>query len=190
MKKALTILAIMVIVAGALFADAPAGSTGLIKIKSSVERQDPTFVIKATYGNTEVTGDTDGENLEVNDISQGDVKVGFAIYQTTVAKNRYCYSFSIEVENFKKDGYTVSTDVLISKPTGAWYAKDSANGIAKAVAPKVSGNVITCSVTFNGKKPIDESDTAKTSFDVTWKEDKAAPFGDYEADVTMTIEVD
>ena len=189
MKKALTILAIMVIVAGALFADAPAGSIGLIKIKSTVERQDPTFVIKASYGNQVATGDTDGEDLIVDDISQGDVSVDFAIFQTTTAKNRFTYSFKVEVTKFASATYTVEKDVTVGQPSGVWYVEDADEGIGTVEDPDVTNNVLTCSVTFTGKKAVVESDTAKTSFNVTWEGDREAPAGDYEADVTMTITV-
>ena len=192
MKKALTILAIMVIVAGALFADAPAGSTGLIKIKSTVERQDPTFVIKGFWDSQVVTGDEDGEDLFVNDISQGDVSVNFSIYQSTAAKNRYKYSFKVEVTKFvgAAHNYLVDKDVTVGAPTGTWYTADAAEGIGFVEQPTVVNNELVASVTFNGNKAVVESSEAKTSFNVLWKEDKAAPADDYEADVKMTVTVD
>ena len=192
MKKALTIIAILVIVTGTLFAAAPAGSTGLIKIKSTVERKDPTFVIKASYGNQVATGDTDGEDLIVDDISQGEVSVDFAIYQTTVAKNRYKYSFKVEVTKFvgAQYDYTVDKNVTVGQPTtSGWYTTNVPEGIGFVEEPVVVDNVLTCSVTFNGNKAVSESDTAKTSFNVTWEDDREAPADDYEADVTMTITV-
>ena len=192
MKKALTILAIMVIVAGALFADAPAGSTGLIKIKSTVERQDPTFIIKGFWDSQAVTGDEDGEDLFVNDISQGDVSVDFSIYQSTTAKNRYKYSFKVEVTKFvgATHNYLVDKDVTVGAPTGTWYTADAAEGIGFVDQPAVVNNELVASVTFNGNKAVVGSNDAKTSFNVLWKEDKAAPADDYEANVKMTVTVE
>ena len=192
MKKALTILAIMVIVAGALFADAPAGSTGVIKIKSTVERQDPTFIIKGFWDSQVVTGDEDGEDLFVNDISQGDVSVDFSIYQSTTAKNRYKYSFKVEVTKFVgvNHNYSVNTAVTVGAPSGTWYTADAAEGIGFVEQPAVVNNELVASVTFNGNKAVVGSNDAKTSFNVLWKEDKAAPADDYEANVTMTVTVE
>lgn len=192
MKKTLTILAIMVIVAGALFADAPDGSTGLIKIKSTVVRQDPTFIIKGFWDSQVVTGDEDGEDLFVNDISQGDVSVNFSIYQSTTAKNRYKYSFKVEVTKFvgAAHNYLVDTAVTVGAPSGTWYTADVAEGIGFVEQPTVVNNELVASVTFNGNKAVVGSSDAKTSFNVLWKEDKAAPADDYEADVKMTVTVD
>lgn len=192
MKKALTILAIMVIVAGALFADAPDGSTGLIKIKSTVVRQDPTFIIKGFWDSQVVTGSKDGEDLFVNDISQGDVSVDFSIYQSTTAKNRYKYSFKVEVTKFvgAAHNYLVDTAVTVGAPSGTWYTADVDEGIGLVEQPKVVNNELVASVTFNGNKAVVGSNDAKTSFNVLWKEDKAAPADDYEADVKMTVTVD
>jgi len=200
MKKAFAILAILIIVTGALFADAPVHGVGSIKIKSTVERQDPTFVIKAFYENPAspvtgaqvVTGDEDGEDVFVNDISQGEVSVDFAIYQTSPAKNRYKYSFKVEVTKFKGAvyAYTVNGDVTVGQPTtNEWYVTNTTEGIGFVEEPVVIDNVLTCSVTFNGNKAVAESDTAKTSFNVTWEDDKAAPADDYEAEVKMTVTV-
>ena len=190
MKKALAILAVLVIVTGAVFADAPAGSTALIRIKSTVEREDPTFVIKAFYGDQEVTGDADGEDLEVSDISQGDVKVAFSIFQKTDAKNRFGYTFKVTVTKFKSNDYTVDKDITVDNLTGDWYTVNVADGISAIEAPEIANNIFTGAVTFNGKKAVLGSTTAKTSFDVTWTGDREAPAGDYEADVEMTITVD
>lgn len=192
MKKALTILAIMVIVAGALFADAPAGSTGLIKIKSTVVRQDPTFIITGFWDSQVVTGSKDGEDLFVNDISQGDVSVDFSIYQSTTAKNRYKYSFKVEVTKFvgAAHNYLVDTAVTVGAPSGTWYTANVDEGIGFVEQPTVVNNELVASVTFNGNKAVVGSNDAKTSFNVLWKEDKAAPADDYEADVKMTVTVD
>lgn len=192
MKKALTILAIMAIVAGALFADAPAGSIGIIKIKSTVEREDPTFIIKGFWDSQAATGDENGEDLFVNDISQGDVSVDFSIYQSTTAKNRYKYSFKVEVTKFVgvNYNYPVNTAVTVGAPSGTWYTADVDEGIGFVEQPAVVNNELVASVTFNGNKAVVGSNDAKTSFNVLWKEDKAAPADDYEADVKMTVTVD
>lgn len=192
MKKALAILAVLVIVTGALFAAQPAGSIGLIKIKSTVERQDPTFIIKAFWDTQVATGDEDGEELVVNDISQGDVSVDFAIYQTTTAKNRFKYSFMVEVTRFvgAQHNYTVDKDVTVGQPSGTWYTENVPDGIGAVESPAVANNVLTCSVTFNGNKAVvGSTDDAKTSFNVLWEEDKEAPADDYEAEVKLTVTV-
>ena len=197
MKKALTILAIVITVTGALFAatdTTPAGSTGIIKIKSHVDRVDPSFEIRAAYGNQNVAGVGDpGAVLSVSDISDGDVTVAFGIYQTQKANNRFKYHFTVAFGKFASGTYTVNKDITIANLSGDWYTAGEATGVKSVdtlhVNPANDSEIIGL-VEFSGTQAVDASTTAKRSFDVTWEGDREAPAGDYEADVTMTIEVD
>lgn len=201
MKKVLTILAILVVLTSAVFADAlgataPSDSSSIIKIKSTVARKDPSFAIKTAMASDNVTGTETGDDAiyTAGDISQADITVTFGIYQTAAAKNRFGYSFTITADKFEQQvtsgtAYVVDKAVTVGTPSG-WYVKDVDNGIGDVVAPAASGSSLTAKVTFTGKKEVAASETAKTTFDITWTADREAPAGDYIADVTMEIVVD
>ena len=116
MKKALTILTVMILITSAVFAStdtAPAGSVGIIKIRSHVDREDPFFEIRATFGNQNATGlETPGSVLSVSDISDGDVTVAFGIYQTNRANNRFKYHFTVAFGHFTNG---TMTDALLAE---------------------------------------------------------------------------
>jgi len=197
MKKALTILTVMILITSAVFAStdtAPAGSTGIIKIKSHVDRVDPSFEIRAAYGNQNATGVGDpGSVLSVSDISDGDVTVAFGIYQTQKANNRFKYHFTVAFGHFTNGTYIVDEDITIKNLAGDWYTAGEATGVKSVdtlhVNPANETEIIGL-VEFSGIQAVDASTTAKRTFEVTWTGDREAPAGDYEADVTMTIEVD
>ena len=122
MKKLIAILAIMIVLVGAVFATDPVdttpdGATQRVTIKSTVGRKDPTFLLKglkdagtftntgaqdaadvvdATTGNASAAGSYDGTLLtSAKDISQDDVVASFGVFQTADAKNKFAYSFTI-----------------------------------------------------------------------------------------------
>ena len=203
MKKVITVLAILVVLTSAIFAETEsaqtaAGSTNKIKITSTVLRQDPTFSLKGTNGNNVTVTSADGEEKElaVGDISQDDITVTFGIYQTADAKNRFGYSFQVgftpltrkldSENNPVTNGYPVAG--TMADPNNAnWYVS-STNGIGASVAPSVTDNVLSGSVTFDGDAVVAADAIAKTTFSVTWNSDRLAPAGVYEADVTLTVQ--
>ena len=122
MKKLIAILAIAIVLVGAVFADpvntTPDGATQRITIKSTVERKDPTFLLKGledaasftnagaqgattivadqTTGELSAAGSHDGTLLTSGkDISQDNVVASFGIFQTADAKNRFAYTFAV-----------------------------------------------------------------------------------------------
>ena len=203
MKKVITVLAILVVLTSAIFAAEAAGSTNIIRIKSTVLRQDPTFSLKATNSGSSTVEAADGETTDLvvaEDISQSDITVTFGIYQTAAAKNRFVYSFQVGVTELKKvnqsgavitgDGaYTVETGVLMADPDNTNWYDDANDGIGDATAPSVTDNVLSGTVEFDGEAVVDADDDAKTTFNVTWTSDREAPAGDYMADITMTVTV-
>ena len=197
MKKALTILTVMILITSAVFAStdtAPAGSVGIIKIRSHVDREDPIFEIRAAFGNQNATGVEDpGSVLSVSDISDGDVTVAFGIYQTHRANNRFKYHFTVAFGQFTNGTYTVNKDITIANLAGDWYTAGETTGVKSVETMQVNPaneTEIIGLVEFSGIQAVDASTTAKRTFEVTWTGDREAPAGDYEADVTMTIEVD
>ena len=197
MKKALTILTVMILITSAVFAStdtAPAGSVGIIKIRSHVDREDPIFEIRAAFGNQNATGVEDpGSVLSVSDISDGDVTVAFGIYQTHRANNRFKYHFTVTCGKFASGTYTVNKDITIANLAGDWYTAGETTGVKSVETMQVNPaneTEIIGLVEFSGIQAVDASTTAKRTFEVTWTGDREAPAGDYEADVTMTIEVD
>ena len=198
MKKALTILTVMILITSAVFAStetAPAGSVGIIKIRSHVDREDPSFEIRAAFGNQNATAGVEAPEsvLSVSDISDGDVTVAFGIYQTHRANNRFKYHFTVAFGQFTNGTYIVDEDITIKNLAGDWYTAGEATGVKSVdtlhVNPANETEIIGL-VEFSGIQAVDASTTAKRTFEVTWTGDREAPAGDYEADVTMTIEVD
>lgn len=192
MKKALTILAILIIAAGTLFAAAPASSNGIIKLKSTVDEQDPAFRIKAIYNQQTVTGDADGNDLTVNDISEGNITVVFGIYQTEDAKTSRSFHFTVTFGQFQNDNYVVDKPVTVKAISGDWYTVNAADGIKDAEIPDYSAtsNKVSGSVSFSGMKAVLKDAKSKRTFNVTWEGDNEAPAGDYVANVEMSISVD
>ena len=219
MKKAITILAVLIVLVGAVFADAPAGETQKITIQSTVERKDPQFLLKGVAGANQsgftteaakTTTEYEGTKLASGvDISQEDVVASFALYQTAAAKNRFAYTFTISATKLVQredaegtpvsgqNAYTTANAPVFSELNDNWYASENegANGIAsgsasltltEGVATGVSANV-----TFNGKATVPaNNNTPKMAFTVTWDDDRLAPAGLYEADVTMVYTVE
>jgi len=218
MKKAITILAVLIVLVSAVFADAPAGETQKITIQSTVARKDPQFLLKGVAGadqsgfTTEAaktTTEYEGTELDSGvDISQEAVVASFALYQTAAAKNRFAYTFTISATKLvqREDAehrepaqpYTTANAPVFSElDDDNWYAPagegQANNGITSGTASlKLTEGVATgvsADVTFNGKATVAASNTPKLAFTVTWADDKAAPAGLYEADVTMTYTV-
>jgi len=222
MKKAITILAMIAIVAFAVFADAPVGETQRITIKSVVERVDPQYQLKGVLGanaanfTTEAdviaAGDVatphNGKELTGGDISQAAIVASFGLFQVEDAKNRFAYTFTISATKLvqREDAehrepaqpYTTANAPVFSElDDDNWYAPagegQANNGITSGTASlKLTEGVATgvsADVTFNGKATVAASNTPKLAFTVTWADDKAAPAGLYEADVTMTYTV-
>ena len=108
MKKLIAILAIMLIIVGAVFADpdkTDSEGTSVIKVKTSIGEQFPEYQLKAISitANTGVINEaiavkdvSDGlVTIDTNDLLSADVEVGFEVNQIVNSRTSVAYDISI-----------------------------------------------------------------------------------------------
>ena len=207
MKKILTVLLVLTLVVGAVFAD-----KSRVTIESEVAEKQPAYVLKAgltqgTYGTTGVAATTAEESFDgavlatgVPSIADGNVVVYFQILQTgsagkdedtnkTFARYKDVVIVNVSIGDLiceQQDG------TLYRIPGAPSYGTDSAD-ITKPKAASIkilknfaSANSYNYSATYNGKV-YDDKEIA--TFTATWEKDEYAPNGTYKADITLTYTI-
>ena len=216
MKKLITILAIMIVLVGAVFATDPlaANDKAQLTVNTEIKLQYPIYSLQATawgtYGQG-TNGDLGSADVMVhseNPLTPQDVRIGddvltehdatitFTINQTNLSRIKGSYTLSVSAGNLI---ITKITNQDGSK-TNASDAEKTANQFTVSAAPEIAGETVTnttmtypangkIKIQYNGKK-VGASDavTPLATFSYTWSANESAAAGDYKADVTLTIE--
>ena len=215
MKKLITILTIMIVLVGAVFATNPleTGDKAQLTVNAEVKLQYPIFSLQATawgtYGQG-TNGDLGSADVMVNDenpltpqtvkigddvLTEHDATITFTINQTNLSRVKGTYTLSVSAGNLVIDQITKQDGTK----QDATEAEQTANKFVVSAAPTISGNTVTnttmntstagqIAITYNGKKVGSSSAvTPLATFSYTWTHDENAAAGDYKADVTLTI---
>jgi len=200
MKKLITILTIMIVLVGAVFAD-PAPTNAQIDLTVNVPEKVPTFKL-VTFNNTgiltsEVSDlvEEDGAETPVaatfaeavgNTLADGGtVTVNFAIAQVRPAGNKIkttnTYTFSVSASALE---HATEDDYFAVKTVSSITAIDAA--IASNYATITPGESLSIKYKGNTYAPATaELNFAK--FSVTWQGDAEAVPGNYTGSVTLTM---
>ena len=212
MKKAITILAVLIVLVGAVFADTLPqqnhSESHAITLRTTVTSTLPIFRLTATSNNNTVTTNPDGNEdaakfangeayvgtgeLAVVDISTTNIVATFTASLENTAKTAGTYRLSFEAGDFENvwrmtDGQLVKDHVVApstqTRPTLAKAASEIA-GTGIDIANPVGSYI---DVTFNGQ----ECTTGKIAvYTVQYDRDPAIVDNNgagYTADVTMTV---
>lgn len=194
MKKVIAILAVLMLVACVVFADAT------IKVRSKVtttqEEENPQFTLKAGLTKAAMTvsaidGDsaTMGTTTQQKSIKTDDIILYFQIVQVNNAgKNGSAYIFTI----------TPSEMIQIKDANDADVEATNAHKTTPGVVSEKAENQQLVNATVTPKNDAEKFDVAYTgkvaentvlaSFTVTWASDENAPDGLYEASVVVNFE--
>lgn len=194
MKKLIAILAVLMLVACVVFADAT------VKVRSKVtttqEEENPQFTLNAGLTKAAMTvlaadGDTSimGITTQKKSIKTDDITVYFQIIQVNNAgKNGSAYIFTI----------TPSEMIQIKDANDADVEATNAHKTTPGVVSEKAGNQQLVNATVTPKNDAEKFDAAYTgkvaentvlaSFTVTWASDANAPDGLYEAAVVVNFE--
>ena len=196
MKKVLTILVVLALVAGFAFATDPVptiGNPGTVTLTSTVVGIAPVFVINHS-------DDLVNVNKKVGNIAAGDITATFIISQkndinyTGDAKGYSNYGDATETGTgvtltvtcgpFKNG--TVTSDKAVTV-TGAEYATVISANTDKltlaAAGPTYDNNEATFVPTYHGKR-VDNQDIGTLT--AKWTKDSDLPLGTYVADIVLT----
>ena len=169
MKKAITILAVLIVLVGAVFADDGAKETHSIRLVTDVADQVPAFQLTYVSGakanttlnssttngtpnvyNSAAVADPDykGNDIEVADISSNDIEVVFNVVLANAAKLVQDYQLTLKAGpfNVRKDG-----DPAIVKPASA-VITDIAPAARLGVETKAAYNVDAATNGNTGEK--------------------------------------
>lgn len=212
MKKLITILAILIVLVGAVFA---ANTTADIRVSTEIGEVAPGFKLafKALTENSNTatyqTGYTSAESvaaesnptkgqivITTNDMLSKDADITFAVKQT-VAKARKIANYTLSVATTDLKLYAVPnpTTGADETPSSAQIAasKFALSGDAAATITGVDnatyythGNPGT-TVTFNFNGTPVPADTEIATFNYKWNKNADAIPGKYQADVVLTI---
>jgi len=208
MKKIITILAIMIVLVGAVFADPTvAGSnasdgTAQMIIKTTVTEQFPTFALKTTNnasGSASVVANPfeaeAPENATADDAliaASGTYAVTFGIYQTTTSRTSALYSFSYTATDLVltdlADGTHVRNVGTEVQDATEKFTINATSGVtvntSTGFAPKAgAGNEHI--IHYTGSNVAANTDVA--TFTVTWNKGNDQKAGDYKALITLTV---
>ena len=216
MKKLITILTIMIVLVGAVFATdpAPADATGTaaIDIKAAVGPQYPTFQLKVTTATSgqgdiaysTVAGANGQATIDTNALIEAPVTLEFAIDQITNSRCTVNYTINIkatdlvitnpvDAQNIAPDETFTVGDIGNLSATGAINNKRTV-AVAQQNAVK-SGYEAALSVGYLGGKFINvtknvDPDKAEIgTFSYTWAKNEDAKVGNYTATVTIEVVV-
>ena len=187
MKKVIAILAVLMLVAGAVFAAAT------IKIQSKVgSTVDPAFILRASLTgedsyNTAVAGEGQEDVISASvlnrSIKETEIKVFFQIAQSIkggsdgkIVKLGVSATKMIQVNNdgsAKENAYESSEGTIAEKTTN--------NGVGVSVELNNEGQFVA---SYTGKA---DANTLLGQFTVTWAQDENAEDGLYQAAVSLSI---
>ena len=197
MKKLIVILAVLILVAGSVFAD----ETHVIKIKTTVESKTPTFVLKAGLSPDSFDRESDDDTMNTlgwetieKSILKENVVVYFQIAQKGYArKNGSKFLLSIEasemVREQNEDGSELGPDDERYKTTkGVISEINPINAEESNVEVAVSGSIdkSTAEIMTEYKGKVEDG-TPIASFVVTWEKDVKALDGIYQASVILKV---
>ena len=211
MKKLISILAIMVVLVGSVFADVngqTSNGTAVIDIKATIAESHPTFQLKAKTITTQATGEngdilistvandspTHGKvTIATDHLLTANAVIVFAIEQNNSSRSTANYTLGVAATNLTLDNYatvgasTLEADeyfeVALSGLTAAdGYGSTSTNGV------KITPATGSFAADYDGKV-VDGSTTAVelATFTATWTKKPNAVAGNYSATVTLTI---
>lgn len=177
MKKVLTILVVLTVIAGFAFAT----DINTVKLSTTITEIDPVFAIK--HSDSALT------TKNVTSIAAGDVEASFEINQVNPVLNGAAYSnygaavgtpvsLTVTCYNFANDDATSANAAVISD---AAYG-ETATGLTYGTAPVDGSNSVVFVPTYHGKR-VDNQLIG--SFTATWAQDNTLPAGTYTADITL-----
>jgi len=182
MKKVLTILVVLTVIAGFAFADAVNINT--VKLSTTVAGIEPVFAIK--HDNTNETIKT------VGSIAEGNVVAAFEINQVNPIVNNSLVGYSnygisagtavsltVTCAEFT-DGVTTSANVPVI--SGAEYGAVVEGKLTYGTDPVNGSSSAIFVPTYHGKR-VDNQLIG--SFTATWAQDNTLPAGTYTADITL-----
>ena len=209
MKKAITILAVLIVLVGAVFATTQEENHS-IKLHTTVDEIVPIFHLvyksatgtassqvaiqaaeQTTNGNNVAFADhgahdytTEGRgSVEVGDISQGPITVLFNVTISNPAKIVRAYDLELDATGFAVTHNGVGATTSITSKTLAGYGDH--NGVS--VAEKTANSIATA--TFTGKTC--DASTVLATYQVVYAQDRDADptnaGATYTSDVTLTI---
>lgn len=155
MKKLITILTIMIVLVGAVFATDPTEGTAAINITASITEQFPTFKLNTKAGEAAIgsaaenavstaaheagTTALTADSVQALSVNGTDVSVKFQITQTADARlnansSKHVYTFGVsatslilQINSADKENYGATERFMVVDATPAINAKDSAN---------------------------------------------------------------
>ena len=204
MKKVLTILVVLTLVAGFAFADAPAPTPSIVQPKvtltTSIGEIAPAFKLYYNNGSKLLTG-TQTAN---GSITTTGITANFEIWQEGEVDNKTYSNYGIAAgtavsltvtcgafegtDTGKNTGYASATPKASALANGATQ-KDAQNADTLTYGAFAGDNTneVTFQPTYHGKRVNDQK---IASFTATWAADSSLPFGNYEADITLAFTAD
>lgn len=192
MKKVLTILVVLALVAGFAFAtdSTPAipaiGNHGTVTLSTTVTEIVPVFNIYHS--------DTDAVDKGVSNIAAGNIEASFVVKQENTLKySNYGIAagkgVTLKVTCGPFKNADVESTAAVTVDTAAYAAVSSANTDKLGLTgdPDTSANTATFVPTYKGKR-VDDQPIG--TFTATWTKDDSLPLGDYTADITLTYIAD
>ena len=188
MKKVLTILVVLTVIAGFAFADAQAPSIVQPKVTLTTTVKDiaPVFGIHHS--------DTDETDKGVDSIAEGNIVADFVISQDNpidldpdTGYSNYgisagtAVSLTVTCSPFKNNDATSTSVAVISLAANGEIVDDK---LTYGDAPENGSNVAVFVPTYHGKRV--DNQTVGT-FRATWAQDTDLPFGTYTADITLAF---
>ena len=196
MKKALIILAVLLFIMGAAFAETKSGNT--FRIKSQVGRitieqaneETKLFSIKVSTGDTESTSDDTNYYLSGFDIAEEDVVVVLEITQNAATRTDETITLTADVSPFS-----------LSDDTGSYAAEEILIDDVKGNPENNSFNIdadvdnfrnrLSMTVSYSGAKEEVEAGSTIATFRIVWTKNPALAEhpGVYTADITLTYDI-
>ncbi|MBR2282003.1 MAG: hypothetical protein IJ863_05210 [Spirochaetales bacterium] len=215
MKKVIAILAIMVVLVGAVFAAAGDRETHTIKLKTKVAGDDPIFALNALYvdaNSANITTATNSEDkafengsqftgakeIQVADLSKSDVAVTFYAKLVNQAKSTDTFTITFVPGPFNVKKLDASNNRIDAKIYATNNAETSAIGAAATGYTLGNLNIAageqisyTNTITFTGAQ-VATSDNVLATYSVTYAKDEqiaqnTADEAFYYADCVMTV---
>ena len=193
MKKVLTILVVLTLVAGFAFAAATI-SNPTVTLTTTVADIDPVFGIHhGITENNEIVASLEN-NKNVASIAAGDIDAYFVISQdnpidldSTTGYSNFgvtagtAVSLTVTCGNFKNAAATSASTPVISAAT---YGDEVTGALTYGANPTNGGASAVFIPTYHGKRV--DNQTIGT-FKATWAQDTDLPFGTYTADITLAF---
>ena len=185
MKKVLTILVVLALVAGFAFAAASI-SNPTVTLETTVAGIDPVFAIHHS--------DTNDNTKSVASIAEGDIVASFVISQDN--------PIDLDpLKGYSNYGVALGTPVSLTVTCGNFTNASATSTSTPAISAAAYGATVDGKLTY-GADPVDGSNSAVFiptyygkrvdnqtigTFTATWDQDTDLPFGTYTADITLAF---